>query len=240
MLPVVPVTDEENPMRWTAARFLTLALACSVACSESSRPLDSPVAPSSPPPSPHPYVVSGILFAAGDGGSRPLAGRTVWLWVEQETGPRSFSGSSQSAVTDSSGRYTLRVPESRVYVSGWERGERQPCLAAADVRSDTTLDVEIIPAGSAAPLTLAGPVVRGTVYETTPQGRNPLPNAAVELDASVDAYVGYTETDDAGRFLLCRVNRPVRMEVYRPGYQSASRPLPGTADMVIDIELRHE
>jgi hypothetical protein len=108
------------------------------------------------------------------------------------------------------------------------------------VRSDTTLDVEIIPAGSAAPLTPAGPIVRGTVYETTPQGRNPLPDVSIWLDASVDAYVGYTETDDAGRFLLCRVNRPVRMDVSRPGYQPAWHLLPGTADMVIDIELRHE
>jgi hypothetical protein len=227
-------------MRWTAGRFLMLALASSVACSESSRPPDSPLAPSSPPPSPPPYVVSGILFAAGDGGSRPLAGRTVWLWVEQEAGPRSSRGSSQSAVTDSSGRYTSRVPESRVYVSAWQRGEQQSCLAAADVRSDTTLDVEISPAGSATPLTPAGPFVSGTVYETTPQGRKPLPDASIWLDASIDAYVGYTETDDAGRFLLCRVNKPVRMDVYRPGYQSAWRPLSGTADMVIDIELQHE
>jgi hypothetical protein len=112
-------------------------------------------------------------------------------------------------------------------------------LAAAEVRSDTSLDVEIIPANTAAPLTLAGPIIRGTVYETTPQGRNPLPDAAIELDASVDAYAGYTDTDDAGHFLLCRVNRPARMGVYRRGYQSASRPLPGTGDMVIDIELQH-
>ena len=76
------------------------------------------------------------------------------------------------------------------------------------------------------------------VYETTPQGRNPLPDASIELDASVDDYVGYMETDDAGRSLLSRVNRPVRMAVYRPGYQSAWRPLPGTADIVLDIELR--
>jgi hypothetical protein len=217
-----------------------VALALSVGCSESSRLPDSPLAPTSAPPSPQLYEVSGILSVAGDGGSRALAGRTVWLWIEQGSGSRIVRGWSQSAVTDPSGRYTSHVQEGRVYVGAWERGERQPCLAAADVRSDTTLDVEIIPAGSAAPQTLAGPIVRGTVYETTPEGRNPLPNASIEVDASVDAYVGYTETDDAGRFLLCRVDKPVRIGISHPGHQPAWRSLPGTADMVIDIELRRE
>jgi hypothetical protein len=44
--------------------------------------------------------------------------------------------------------------------------------------------------------------------------------------------VAKTQTDDAGRFFFCRVNRPVQMVV------SEVTNIPGTGDMVFEIEVK--
>ena len=226
---------------------LLTAVAVLLGCSD-TRPVTSqiPVAPSAPPAQPpNTYVVSGNVLTTVDGVANPLAGRTVWFWVQQQISPTSGRGWSQSATADANGRYVAYVPDSRIFVSAWNRGrgEVQPCLASTEVRGDTNIDVHVVPAdgpsGSNLP-SAARPVVTGTVYELTPQGRRPVPRANLWLDASIDAYVGYTESDDAGRFVFCRVNAPVRMDIYRDGYQSAWRALAGIGDTTLDIELTRQ
>ena len=182
------------------------------------------------------YTASGILSERVDGISRPLAGRQVWLRIEQPN-----AGRTHWVATDQNGRYTAQVPKARVFVSAWHPpDQRQPCLASAAVDTDTTLDVEVAPVQSAVqPPASASPLITGFVYETTPQGRNPLRGVHVSVDASMDAWVAYTRTDDAGRFFLCRVNTPVQLVVSSgKGHQDWWRSIPGTTDMVLEIELK--
>jgi hypothetical protein len=82
-------------------------------------------------------------------------------------------------------------------------------------------------------------LITGFVFEATPQGRNPLRGVHVSVDASSDVWVAYTQTDDTGRFFLCRVNAPVQMVVSAGnGYQDWWQSIPGTGDMALEIELR--
>jgi hypothetical protein len=214
-------------------QLLAVSLLASLGGCNNSMPT-SPADPS--PPVPQSYVVSGIVSETVDGVSRPLAGHTVHLWISQLG-----TGRAQSSTTDHNGRYIVQVPKAQVFVSGWHPpDQQQPCLASAAVDKDTTIDVQFAPAGrSLTPPPGASPMITGVIYETTPQGRNPLRGVYVELDASIDVPVALTQTDDAGRFFLCRVNAPVVLGVgVDPNrYQRWSQLIPGTGDMVLEIEL---
>lgn len=185
------------------------------------------------------YVVSGILSETVDGLSRPLAGLRVDLWIDQGSTYPAVRR-RQNSITDHNGRYTAQVPKSRVFVMLADHYDgTQPCLASAAVDKDTTIDVQVVPAGSTPPMA-ASPMITGFVYETTPQGRNPVRGAGVWLDASGDeVFVAWTGTDAGGRFFLCRVNAPVLVGVSASGYQTSwSQSIPGTGDMFFEIELR--
>ena len=110
----------------------------------------------------------------------------------------------------------------------------QPCLASALVDKDTNIDVGVVPAGSSlTPPAAASPMITGFVYETTAQGRKPLRGVVAWLEAGINSYlVALTQTDEAGRFFLCRVNAPVWMGVSSP--QEWFQSIPGTADMFFE------
>ena len=80
-------------------------------------------------------------------------------------------------------------------------------------------------------------MITGLVYETTSQGRKPLRGVVVWLEAGLSSYlVAVTQTDEAGRFFLCRVNAPVWMGV--SSYQEWFQSIPGTADSFFEVELK--
>jgi hypothetical protein len=85
----------------------------------------------------------------------------------------------------------------------------------------------------------ASPLITGFVYEKTARGRNPLRGVHISVDAYTDAWVAYTQTDETGRFFLCRVNAPVQMVVSSGnGHRDWWQSIAGTTDMVLDVELR--
>ena len=206
---------------------------------------ESPVAPSAPvTPAARPgyHTVSGTVFEAFGGTFRPITGsRTIFFWVEQRT-ERGSSGSSLPVITDANGHYTASVPDSRVSVAAWSRTELQPCLTSTEVRTDTVLDVQVIPAAeaqsvAARQLQSDRPTVSGQVYEMTAAGKRPLPGAEIFVDISIDVYQAFTKTDDLGRFFLCRINSPIRIDVGMTGYRWESRFVGGSASTDLDIEL---
>jgi hypothetical protein len=207
-------------------------------CSSSNSAPTSPATPS--PPVPQSYVVSGVLSEMVGGVSRPLARRQVHLYISGTCpGPPGceVEQGRQPFYTDDNGRYTAEVPKRRVFVTA-NVGALQPCTANATVDKDTTIDVQVVPAGSSftAPPE-AGPTITGVVYETTAQGRTPLRGLDVWLEVGFEGWlVANTKTDESGRFFLCRVNAPVRMIVSSPREWEQS--LSGTGDMFFEIELR--
>jgi hypothetical protein len=217
--------------RMAARRVVAAYLLALAGCNDSvpTSPTDASL------PATMSYTVSGILSETVDGISRPLAGRQVFVRIEHPNEARTLS-----VTTDQNGRYSAQVPRARVFVSAWHPpDQQQPCLASAAIDKDTTLDVEVVPVRSSPTPPAAGsPLITGYVYERTPQGRNPLRGVHVSVDASTDVWVAYTQTDDTGRFFLCRVNTPVQMVVSSGnGHQDWWQSIPGITDMVLDIEL---
>jgi hypothetical protein len=213
-------------------RLLTASLLVWLSgCSDSA-----PTSPAPPaPPTPAFFVVSGTLFETVDGTSRPLAARQVRLLtinaqIEKE----------DAYFTDDNGHYTARAsPGSRVFAYARDTtGPWQPCLASAVVNRDTSLDVHVVPQGnSLLPPPGASPLITGFVYETTAQGRRPLRGVVAWLEAGVNSYgVAVTQTDEGGRFFLCRANAPVWMGV--SSRQEWFQLIPGTGDSFFEIELR--
>jgi hypothetical protein len=238
-----------------------LLLAWLIGCSDSMppSPATSPTNPSLPVP--QSYVVSGTVSETVDGISRPVAGRKVDFFMNgicEQIMPGGDCLREKGGVveTDQNGRYTVhvQVPDSRplwpkpqVYVTGagLHALGQQPCLASALVDKDTTVDVEVFQEDTPLPPRAAGPMITGFVYETTPQGRNPLRGVWAWLEVGFDIFpVAKTQTDDAGRFFFCRVNAPVRMGVSSytdmvvSGYRDGVAFIPGTDDMFFEIELR--
>jgi hypothetical protein len=199
----------------------------------------SATGPALPAPPATTYVVSGIVAETVDGVARPLPDALVVLQIVQPNTLR-----TQHSSTDHNGRYTAQVPTGRVYVvAEGPAAVEQPCVATAAIDRDTTIpDVELVPAGrSARPLSTASPIITGFVYETTPQGRKPLQGVAVVLFVPpfiIDYPVAGGDSDDVGRFFLCRVNTPVELVLDLKGYQPWSQLIPGTSDLNLEIELK--
>lgn len=235
-------------------RGLAVSLLVGLASCSDSVPA-SPAGPSSNRTAslPSSHLVTGTLFETVDGRSRPLAGRQVHLYISGTCGVavpgdcRPEMG-RQPVITDHNGRYTAEdVPSSWVFASA-NVGQRQSCVAGAAVNTDTTIDVEVVPAGtSATPPPNANPMITGVVFETTPQGRKALRGVDVWLEVGYEGYfIASNQTDDAGRFFLCRVNAPAQMinapllmYVSSSGYQRPTpEAIPGYGDMFFEIELK--
>ena len=212
-------------------RFVTVSVLASLAGCNNS-------VPSSPTSSAQPatYTVSGIVSQTVDGVSRPIAGRSVRIWVEPDK-------REQYSTTDPNGRYTTQVrPNARVFLwASISSFDQQPCIASGAVAKDTTVDVEVFPLGtSAKPPSAASPLITGFAFETTPQGRRPV-RASAQLELTLDNFVAWARTDDSGRFFFCRVNTPVRMAVapLEPELKdSFSQSIPGAGDVDFEIEFK--
>jgi hypothetical protein len=230
-----------------------LLLVLPAGCNDSSSARPTSASPPSPPTI-QSFVVSGTVSETVDGISRPLPGHKVDIYISGSASTLAggcFSGQpgcipekAEVAETDQNGRYTVQMtvfPKTRVFVAGTglHGSGQQPCVASALVEKDTTIDVELFPLDRyLTPSPVDGPMITGVVYETTPQGRNPLRGVWAGLDVGFgDSWpVARIQTDDAGRFFFCRVNTPVRMAVR--SYDDWLRDLPGTGDMFFEIELK--
>ena len=208
-------------------------LTCLAGCSDGV-----PTPPTVPnPPGPESanrsYVVSGVVYEMADGVSRPRAGQLVVLYITQDRTTRVLRVN-----TDQNGRYTAEVPRSRVIAFAW--GALQPCIASTFVDIDATLDVQVFSSWRSLTRPTAGRMISGVVYEATPRGRVPLRGASIWLDAAQESYVAYTETDESGRFFLCRVDLPVRMDVFADGYEpyQYGEFIDGTRDTFFEFEFR--
>jgi len=216
------------------SRFLATALLLSLAgCDDSGRP------PGTNPSSPSPLsnTVSGVVTFMVDGVSRPIADRSVWIWVDPQA-------RGQSAVTDQNGRYSAQVPRNaRVFVTAYASSfEQQPCIASAVVERDKTVNVQVVPLGSPAdpPAALASPLITGLVYQATAEGRRPV-RANIQFRLSQENVIAFTQTDSRGRFFFCRVNTAGHLDVaaleISSSSSSLSYPVTGTSDVDLEFDL---
>jgi len=157
-------------------------------------------------------TVSGRVYVHTADGVVPAAGATVFGWIETASGGRSTG----PIVTDADGNYSFipGINATRVRVNAMSAGLYQPCAVtldspAAGATQDVHLISDLAQLGANLPdvFMMQGTLLSGLVFETTSQGRQPLANAAIQLDGQDGngLLIATTLTDGEGRFLLCGV-----------------------------------
>lgn len=213
------------------------------------------------------HTITGTITELGPQGQQPVAGARIDVFLYSSR----RGGHWMSDVTEADGRYELwGIPSGAVAVlyAGKDNGGYvgyvglnppgpefvrvylQPCGHEVTVKSDTSLDIEIVPtsAGGAAASAAArrgpGPFLTGVVYGQLPDGtRAPLPNAMVLLDGDSDPLAAATITDADGRYVICGVSRGVHYvaatsEGYARNDKNPDRRIDVTGDMTLDLELK--
>src|SRR5262245_29743724 len=187
---------------------LTLIGACGGSDYSSNQPSSpSPVpAPSPVASTPDGFRLSGTVLESTPQGMQPVSGGGVFFWVESRYGGR--------VTVDAGGRFVIAglsaAPIIRLtWVPGPERLElHQPCPAnVAMLSADTQREIEVVGLDSRE-FRYESPTLSGVVYETTVDGRRPLPHTRVIYSINNwDGFDVYTETDAEGRYIFCRIPR---------------------------------
>lgn len=232
-------------------RFVALAVAAlivAIGCSP------SPTAPTPPQVKVFTPVtgngatsVTGTVLAYSADGVAPAANAKIFGWIDMNNG----SGHTTGAImTDGDGRYSIDLPAgaSRLRIAAMGSNVFQPCAATiAPISNGMSQDVAVVSdldklGGNLPDALLAdAPLLTGTVFETTADGRQPLANVDITLDAAYGdgLLVASTRTDGDGRFVLCGVpyGPGLYLSAAKSGYDQFGR---GSLDGVasVDIELR--
>jgi hypothetical protein len=223
------------------AVILVLAAACGGSDSGSSAPaLPSSVPPPTITPTPLPdgFRLSGTVVESTSQGSRPTPGGGVFFWIGSRFGGRVAVGpDGRFEITE-----LMRAPIIRLtWTPGPELvGLHQPCpISVAMPAADVERNIEVVRFGDGG-YRFESPTVSGRVYETTASGPRPLPHTRVlySLDASA-GYDAYSETDDEGRYVLCRIPRGSgRLGAGDCNDAVFWLPIDVNGDKVIDVDLR--
>lgn len=191
----------------------------------------------SPPPRPPTLTVSGVV--SGDG--QPVVGATVVV-----------EGRGIRTTTDATGRYSVEIddlsPTSVWLTADHDQFMFQPCAVWAEqlragagaLTIDVALSARRGPSGVPSAAVAGRRTVSGTVYTETTSGKLPVANAVVAWDVSNDDFRAWTETDAAGRFMLCGlwVHSRLGIVAYQGLLGGALSVQPGTGDADIQVMLR--
>jgi len=203
-------------------RVVVLLLAgVAVGCGGSA--VTSPTAPASIPPltgSPFPpgttsgpNSVAGFITEMTSQGPRPVSGVSVSAWVDLGRLAYSYMWANGARASDTAGRYELgNLPDgASVTVQIWKTDYVQQCAAPTFTASGpSTLDLRLVSKASVSAdlATVPAPAqgfrnVSGVVYETTADGKRPVPGAPVDFEPFEDFPAAITYSDAQGRYLLC-------------------------------------
>jgi hypothetical protein len=240
-----------RPIRYLgAAAVLTIALS---GCDSNGIPTaPQPVrslASANVPPTPHPSLdrtISGTVWVHGSSGMHPASGAILAGFVE--TDREGYAMGRLPVGAD--GRYQVSVPGTavRVRLKAVTATSYQPCGVTVTPAQHVVQDIHIVSdsrlLGGNLPsqLPITGPVLSGIVYELTPDGRRPVPDARVELDGlwGLGLVTATTLTDADGRYTLCGVAQLPGLTVYasKPGYALFEEWRDLIGRTTLDIELQ--
>jgi hypothetical protein len=191
--------------------------------------------------------VTGKVLVYSPDGVQPAAGANVFGWIDMTNGSGRTTG---AIVTGSDGSYSIDVPAgaTRLRLTAMSASMFQPCAATVSpIGNGVSRDVSVVSdpdrlGGNLPDALLANaPLLSGVVFETTDQGRQPLANVDILLDASYGdgLVVASTRTDGDGRFVLCGVpyGPGLYLSAAKNGYEVFGK---GSLDGVssLEIELR--
>ena len=187
-------------------------------------------------------TISGVVSERTSDGLRPLAGVTVFAWVD--LGDHGYARGGTRV--DAAGRFSVALlPNATIMLQGFLAGYDQPCAVTVSLGGSATADIELVSRDHPLPdLATVSPAIKGVVYEMTPTGKQPVAGARIYIDQMMDLISATTTTDENGRYAVCRIPTfgwGQTVYAVKDGYQMAQIwPLPdGTPDREVDIELSH-
>jgi hypothetical protein len=191
--------------------------------------------------------ISGVVLERTVDGVRPFPDATVFAWVQLANGNGYARGGTQS---DTSGKFTATLlPAATIVLEGYAPGYDHPCANTVFFDGSTaTENIELVAQSHPLPdAATTRPLIKGVVYETTTDGKKPIPGARVFFEPLEDLVAAITTTDENGRYAVCNVtpslgNWSQRIDVVKDGYVNNGQlfsPVAGDTVLQVDIELKH-
>jgi Big-like domain-containing protein len=192
--------------------------------------------------------ISGVISERSADGLRPLADATVYAWVQLPNGNGYARGGTQS---DANGKFTLTsLPAATIILEGYAPGFDHPCANTVIFNGGTaTENIEVVSESNPMPdAATTRPLIKGLVYETTADGKKPIPGARVFFDpmGGMGLVAAITTTDANGRYAFCNVTPALpawsqRVDALKDGYVTNGLDVSAYGDTVVqaDIELKH-
>jgi hypothetical protein len=188
--------------------------------------------------------VAGGVYENVAGTRRPLTRVPVNVWVDVGFGGYSLWWAlGHSIMSDANGRFDLAdLGDAMYFFWAGAPGYVQPTAAVVDLRSDATVDIELVPetAVSATPLAPAfsGVTLSGVVFEFVDGVRRPVVGAHVFIECAPDVLMADTVTDENGRYRVFGIP-PRRVGVFVEPTELARVGIDVmTADTNVDLEVK--
>jgi hypothetical protein len=202
--------------------------------------------PDSGPPEPPPpeYVVRGDVFSFDTG---MIADTDINLWVQTPGLDYSYWWANGPLRSDGLGLFEAQVPESRVFLLAVHDDFVQPCAVRRKVTQDMEVRIEMLPKSALnvinapRPQLSSEPSVTGTIFESTPAGRQAIVGAELWAQDALETGLATTRSDLGGGFFLCNLPVETYIDIRKAGYRPALvGPIGGREPAVLDIELIRE
>jgi hypothetical protein len=191
--------------------------------------------------------ISGVVLERTVDGVRPLGNATVYAWIELAR-----SGYARGATqVGADGKFTVTLlPAAEIILEGYAPGYDQPCAnTLAFNGSSATANIELVAQSHPLPdAATTRPLIKGVVYETTADGRKPIPGARIFFDpmGGMGLVAAITTTDENGRYAVCNVTPALngwsqRIDALKSGYVTNGQDVSvvGDNELQLDIELKH-
>jgi hypothetical protein len=225
-------------------------------------PATQPTPTASAQPSAPLHGVTGTVFEMVAGVRRPVPNVPVDVHVFHSGGGYSLWYALGHPITaDANGQFSASLlnsypacapcgsaadlGDSFLVLAVAKSGYVQPRAATVTLHQGAVVDIELVELQNASapllPSPADSPTISGVVYETTPNGRRPVPGALVTVEWTEDVTTATTQTNADGRYWLGRIpaGRPeVYMYASKPGYRLTEITVTHTTDVVVDLELK--
>jgi hypothetical protein len=227
------------------ASCLSLFVACGGGSGAIDRGDDSrqPPTGNDEPPPPE-FVVRGELFSFDTG---MIADTDINLWVQTPGLGFAFWGANGPLRSDGLGLFEAPVPESRISLLAVHEDFVQPCAVRARVAQDVEVRIEMLPisalnvVNAPRPQLSSDPSVTGTIYESTPAGRQAVKGVMLWAQDALETGLATTRSDLGGEFYLCNLPAETYIDIRKDGYRPVLvGPVGGREPAVLEIELIRE
>ncbi len=204
-------------------------------------PASQPQEPTPPPPE---FIVRGEVFSYDTG---MIANADINLWVQTPGFDFSYWWANGPLQSDGLGLFEAQVPKSEIFLLGVSRDFVQPCAVRSTVTQDIEVRIEMLPVSALnvvnapRPQLSIEPSVTGTIFETTPNGRQAISGAELWAQDALETGLATTRSDLSGRFYLCNLPANTYVDIRKFGFKPILvGPIGGTEPAVIEVELSRE